>query len=137
MGTANWRSRFETRQHKPAGRGGKQEDGDRQSPKPQTLPGKGKNGARRQDASGQHDRARKPPSSDARGQPRASSPIAPTRHDRGPSNSPTLARQGRELLYGRNAVLEALRGTRGIDRLYLAEGLREDDRIRALISLAA
>lgn len=49
---------------------------------------------------------------------------------------PLLARQGRELLYGRNAVHEALRGRRGIDRLYLAEGIREDDRLRALMKLA-
>ncbi len=38
--------------------------------------------------------------------------------------------QGNELLYGRNAVLEALRGPRDLRRLWMAEGLREDDRTR-------
>src|SRR3954447_5334403 len=32
----------------------------------------------------------------------------------------TLARPGRELLYGRNAVWEALRGRRRVERLYVA-----------------
>lgn len=41
-----------------------------------------------------------------------------------------------ELLYGRNAVLEALRGRRRLKRLLLAEGIREDDRIRQIISAA-
>jgi 23S rRNA (guanosine2251-2'-O)-methyltransferase len=48
-----------------------------------------------------------------------------------------LARTGRELLYGRNAVQEALRGRRSIERLFVAEGAREDERLRALLSLAA
>ena len=48
----------------------------------------------------------------------------------------TLVRQGRELLYGRNAVLEALRGQRGIGRLYVAEGVREDERLKSLMALA-
>ena len=47
-----------------------------------------------------------------------------------------LARQGRELLYGRNAVFEALRGRRRVERLFLAEGIKEDDRLRALMKLA-
>src|SRR5262245_37488710 len=42
-----------------------------------------------------------------------------------------------EVLYGRNAVIEALAGRREIHRLFLAEGIREDDRIRALVALAA
>jgi 23S rRNA (guanosine2251-2'-O)-methyltransferase len=49
---------------------------------------------------------------------------------------PVLARTGRELLYGRNAVLEALRGRRGIERLFVAEGAREDERLRGLMRLA-
>jgi 23S rRNA (guanosine2251-2'-O)-methyltransferase len=48
-----------------------------------------------------------------------------------------LARTGRELLFGRNAALEALRGRRGVDRLFVAEGVREDERLRALLDLAA
>jgi 23S rRNA (guanosine2251-2'-O)-methyltransferase len=49
---------------------------------------------------------------------------------------PVLARTGRELLYGRNAVVEALRGRREIERLFVAEGVREDERLRALMALA-
>jgi 23S rRNA (guanosine2251-2'-O)-methyltransferase len=49
---------------------------------------------------------------------------------------PVLARTGRELLYGRNAVLEALRGRRGVERLFVADGAREDERLRALMRLA-
>jgi 23S rRNA (guanosine2251-2'-O)-methyltransferase len=49
---------------------------------------------------------------------------------------PVLARTGRELLIGRNAVLEALHGRRGVDRLFVAEGVREDERMRRLIALA-
>jgi 23S rRNA (guanosine2251-2'-O)-methyltransferase len=48
----------------------------------------------------------------------------------------TLARQGRELLYGRNAVLEALRGRRRLERLFVAEGVHDDERLRALVALA-
>lgn len=44
--------------------------------------------------------------------------------------------EGNELLYGRNAVLEALRGPRDLRRLWLAEGLREDDRTRAIATEA-
>lgn len=50
---------------------------------------------------------------------------------------PVLARTGRELLYGRNAVLEALAGRRSLERLFVAEGVREDERLRAILSLAA
>jgi 23S rRNA (guanosine2251-2'-O)-methyltransferase len=41
------------------------------------------------------------------------------------------------LLYGRNAVWEALRGRRRPERLYVAEGVHEDERLRALMALAA
>jgi 23S rRNA (guanosine2251-2'-O)-methyltransferase len=44
---------------------------------------------------------------------------------------------GRELIYGRNGVFEAFRGRRVLHRLLLAEGIREDGRIRALIAAAA
>jgi 23S rRNA (guanosine2251-2'-O)-methyltransferase len=54
-----------------------------------------------------------------------------------PPAVPVLARTGRELLYGRNAVLEALRGRRSIERLFVAEGAREDERLRELMRLAA
>jgi 23S rRNA (guanosine2251-2'-O)-methyltransferase len=43
---------------------------------------------------------------------------------------------GNELLFGRNAVLEALRGPRDLRRLWLAEGLREDDRTRQIATEA-
>lgn len=42
----------------------------------------------------------------------------------------------RELLYGRNAVQEALRGRRRLKRLLLAEGIHEDERIRQIITAA-
>ncbi|MCA9879446.1 MAG: 23S rRNA (guanosine(2251)-2'-O)-methyltransferase RlmB [Thermomicrobiales bacterium] len=48
-----------------------------------------------------------------------------------------MARTGRELIYGRNAVSETLRGRRAVERLFVAEGVREDDRMRALLALAA
>jgi 23S rRNA (guanosine2251-2'-O)-methyltransferase len=40
------------------------------------------------------------------------------------------------LIYGRNAVFEVLRGRRHVERLFIAEGAREDERMRALIALA-
>jgi 23S rRNA (guanosine2251-2'-O)-methyltransferase len=49
---------------------------------------------------------------------------------------PQLA-PGRELLYGRNGVAEALRGRREIYRLLVSEGIREDARIRAILAAAA
>lgn len=51
--------------------------------------------------------------------------------------APVLARTGRDLIYGRNAVIETLQGRRTIERLFVAEGVREDDRMRALLALAA
>jgi 23S rRNA (guanosine2251-2'-O)-methyltransferase len=59
-----------------------------------------------------------------------------TRERTPPPAAPVLARTGRELLYGRNAVLEALRGRRSIERLFVAEGAREDERLRGLMALA-
>lgn len=42
-----------------------------------------------------------------------------------------------ELLYGRNAILESLRGfNRAATRLWVAENLRQDDRIDEIVSLA-
>jgi len=40
------------------------------------------------------------------------------------------------LLYGRNAVREALRGRRKLDRLFIAEGVREDNRLQPIVALA-
>jgi 23S rRNA (guanosine2251-2'-O)-methyltransferase len=40
------------------------------------------------------------------------------------------------LLIGRNAVIEALRGRRSVERLFVAEGAREDERLRGLMALA-
>jgi len=47
-----------------------------------------------------------------------------------------LAR-GSELLYGRNAVAEALVGRREPRRLFVAEGVNEDDRLRAILAQVA
>ena len=41
-----------------------------------------------------------------------------------------------ELLYGRNAVREALRGPRRIHRVLLSEGVRQDDRLQEIAALA-
>jgi len=41
------------------------------------------------------------------------------------------------VLYGRNAVIEALAGRRKLHRLFVAEGVREDERIRAILSAAS
>ena len=46
-----------------------------------------------------------------------------------------LAR-GSDLLYGRNAVAESLRGRRQARRLFVAEGVREDDRLGAVVARA-
>ena len=63
-------------------------------------------------------------------------PVAKPGTGRHRRQRPVLARTGRELLYGRNAVLEALRGRRSIERLFVAEGAREDERLRGLMALA-
>jgi 23S rRNA (guanosine2251-2'-O)-methyltransferase len=47
-----------------------------------------------------------------------------------------LATVGNELLYGRNAVLEALRAGRPAKRLLLAEGIRDDERVEEMIGIA-
>jgi len=44
---------------------------------------------------------------------------------------------GHDLLYGRNAVAEAMRGTRTPRRIFIAEGVKEDERLRAIIRDAA
>jgi len=49
---------------------------------------------------------------------------------------PLLA-SGFEALYGRNAVVEALRGRRQLRRLFLAEGVKEDERLRGVLAAAA
>jgi 23S rRNA (guanosine2251-2'-O)-methyltransferase len=53
-----------------------------------------------------------------------------------PTSRPDQPRPGTGLLYGRNAVWEALRGRRKIRRLLLAEGIHEDTRIEAIIQQA-
>jgi 23S rRNA (guanosine2251-2'-O)-methyltransferase len=72
----------------------------------------------------------KPPAGSGRG---ATGRGRTTRREEAPS---LPVGQGNELLYGRNAVLEALRGPRDLRRLWLAEGLREDDRTRAVAAEA-
>lgn len=71
-----------------------------------------------------------------------------TRGGRGGSRGPGGGRGGRpgapaallasgfEALYGRSAVTEALRGRRQLRRLFVAEGVREDDRLRSIESAA-
>lgn len=59
---------------------------------------------------------------------------APQQRPRSAAPLPRAA--NRDLLYGRNAVIEALRGPRAKHRLWIAAGVREDDRIRSLISVA-
>ena len=44
---------------------------------------------------------------------------------------------GSELLYGRNAAAEALRGRREARRLFVAEGVRDDERLRGIFALAS
>lgn len=46
------------------------------------------------------------------------------------------SRPAGDLLYGRNAVAEALAGRRRVRALILAEGVKEDDRIRRIIEAA-
>lgn len=95
------------------------------------------------------------------GRPGRSEPRRPDRHDRhvdrpprGESKSPQrdireqTSRRGRrrqgaslgvrgDLLYGRNAVIESLRARRRSGRrLFLADGVREDERVEQLIELA-
>jgi 23S rRNA (guanosine2251-2'-O)-methyltransferase len=62
--------------------------------------------------------------------PRRGTPRTPERGE------PVLQPRG-EILYGRNAVAEALRGRRQCYRLYLAEGVRQDARITDLERRAA
>lgn len=47
-----------------------------------------------------------------------------------------LVGAGHEVLYGRNAVNEALVGRRELYRLLLAEGMREDERLQAMLRRA-
>ena len=44
---------------------------------------------------------------------------------------------GSDLLYGRNAVAEALHGRRQARRVFVAEGVREDERLRGILALAS
>jgi 23S rRNA (guanosine2251-2'-O)-methyltransferase len=91
-------------------------------PSPPSGGGKRRDGAARHDAKS----PRQQREGTARPAGRRPAPAAP----------PQLARTGRELLYGRNAVAEALRGRRPVDRLFLAEGAREDERMRAIVAAA-
>jgi 23S rRNA (guanosine2251-2'-O)-methyltransferase len=101
---------LKTRRREPPGRGG----GDkRRAGKPAPAPGSSRG------------RESRPRPARNGGKPRLPSPPPPL-----------LARTGRELLFGRNAVAEALRGRRDVERLFLAEGARDDERLRALIALA-
>ena len=45
-------------------------------------------------------------------------------------------RSGTELLYGRNAVIEVLRGRRGIRRLYALEGIERQERVAGVLRAA-
>jgi len=49
---------------------------------------------------------------------------------------PPLIARGFEALYGRHVVSEALRGRRELRRLFLADGVKEDERVLAIIAAA-
>src|SRR5829696_8919775 len=148
MSWENWRSWLKIRRREPPGRS----DGD----KSRSRRDQGKPPGRREAPPSRGKRSpgqgEKPP---PRSRPKPGGPRGPSsggkagaggRPPRGPRGDarertpppvvPVLARTGRELLYGRNAVLEALRGRRGIERLFVAEGAREDERLRGLMRLA-
>lgn len=73
---------------------------------------------------------------DRRDRPGArNSGFRPARSERSPSR-PDSPRADGDLLYGRNAVSEALAGRRRLRTLLLAEGIREDDRTRRLLETA-
>jgi 23S rRNA (guanosine2251-2'-O)-methyltransferase len=48
-----------------------------------------------------------------------------------------VTRPGEDLIYGRNGVVEALRGRRSPRRLFIANGVKEDNRIRDALSAAS
>jgi 23S rRNA (guanosine2251-2'-O)-methyltransferase len=101
---------------RPARSGGKPATGKPGSGKPGTGRGAGKPGG---PPSGRDDRG--PRSGGPRG--RAQRPLLPVAQDH-------------ELIYGRNAVIEALRGQRNLYRLWVAEGIREDERTTVITELA-
>ncbi len=90
--------------------------GDRRGPGGQGGPGD------RRGPGGPFDR--RGPGGPGGGRPRDNRPLAPR------------LPPGRELLFGRNAVAEALRGRRELHRLLIAEGIKEDGRIRGIIGAA-
>lgn len=51
--------------------------------------------------------------------------------------TPPVTRPGEELIYGRNGVVEALRGRRQARLLFVAAGVKEDSRIRDALNAAA
>ena len=61
------------------------------------------------------------------------------RRDARPAEAPrpTLTKPGNDLLYGRNAVAEAFHGRRTLERLFIADGVKEDERLRRLEGAAA
>lgn len=128
---------MKTRRQEPPGRGEKDKRGGGSPRK-----GSGKGSPRESDRTSRRESggAAKPPARGGgkQGGKPPSAKGAPLRRgrEREVVPSPLLARPGRDLLYGRNAVLEALRGRRGIGRLYLADGIKEDDRVRQMMTLA-
>ena len=69
-----------------------------------------------------------------RPRPAASDQKAPGNRPARKSSSPIRIKG--DLLYGRNAIIESLLGRRSATRLWLAEGVREDERIERLHDLA-
>src|SRR5215213_6864294 len=148
MNWESWRSWLKIRRREPPGRS----DGDRsksrrdQGKAPgrrEAPPSRGKRSPTQTDKPAPRSRPKpggpREPSSGGSGGTGSLPPRGPRREarERTPAPAvPVLARTGRELLYGRNAVLEALRGRRGIERLFVAEGAREDERLRGLMRLA-
>ena len=75
----------------------------------------------------------RPPVRTDRGRPESRRPPAASRPGR--EVPPELPVRG-ELVYGRNAALETLRGPRPVFGLFLADGIRADKRIAELVALA-
>jgi 23S rRNA (guanosine2251-2'-O)-methyltransferase len=55
---------------------------------------------------------------------------------KGPRKSASPIRIKGDLLFGRNAIIESLRGPRKPTRLWIADGVREDERIDTILELA-
>lgn len=130
---------------------------DRSRPRPPGREGSGRRGQNQRAAPDRESPHRRPPDQSGRdgrrlGQSAGDAGPRRLRPEREPARS-QASRRGRgkrdgrpaikpfqikgDLLYGRNAILESLRSSnRAATRLWVAEGLRHDDRIDEIVSLA-